>query len=246
MDIPLIYLRCVGLAELRQPLAVSIRSLLRNEVCACRAPTRDPRRSDDQQVTIVVVPSRDNDSSAANFSSFASLSVSAVAEAVRCWHLIHASTWHLQVFPVVVSAARLRDSGERAPWHHKATLFLSPSAGKHHTTSHFHSRISSVFGLHHSPSLTVSHSTQSSVVSQRVFFFAMLASILFVSAALFSTAWSCPRHDNYQSHPHLGRRQVRIDTGREPKDWNYDVSADWATIRPGMFPTILLAPIVRC
>ncbi|KIW16874.1 hypothetical protein PV08_04064 [Exophiala spinifera] len=59
----------------------------------------------------------------------------------------------------------------------------------------------------------------------------MLTSILFLSAIV-STAWSCPKHDNYQSHPHLGRRQVRIDVGREPKDWNYDVSADWATIKP--------------
>ncbi|ETI22947.1 hypothetical protein G647_04741 [Cladophialophora carrionii CBS 160.54] len=55
---------------------------------------------------------------------------------------------------------------------------------------------------------------------------------LFLLSALFSTAWSCPKHDNYQSHPHLGRRQVRVDKGREPKDWNYDVSADWATIKP--------------
>ncbi|KAK7888170.1 hypothetical protein LTR67_009047 [Exophiala xenobiotica] len=59
----------------------------------------------------------------------------------------------------------------------------------------------------------------------------MLTPILFLSAII-STAWCCPKHDNYQSHPHLGRRQVRIDVGREPKDWKYDVSADWATIRP--------------
>lgn len=63
----------------------------------------------------------------------------------------------------------------------------------------------------------------------------MLTSILFLSAII-STAWGCPKHDNYQSHPHLGRRQVRIDVGREPKDWNYDVSADWATIKPGKSP----------
>ncbi|KAJ9612585.1 hypothetical protein H2200_004182 [Cladophialophora chaetospira] len=55
---------------------------------------------------------------------------------------------------------------------------------------------------------------------------------LFLLSALFSSAWSCPSHDNYQSHPHLGRRQVRVDVGREPKDWTYDVSADWATIKP--------------
>ncbi|KIX10573.1 uncharacterized protein Z518_01657 [Rhinocladiella mackenziei CBS 650.93] len=55
---------------------------------------------------------------------------------------------------------------------------------------------------------------------------------VFLLPALFSTAWCCAKHDNYQSHPHLGRRQVRIDVGREPKDWNYDHSADWATIRP--------------
>ncbi|KEF61706.1 uncharacterized protein A1O9_03275 [Exophiala aquamarina CBS 119918] len=59
----------------------------------------------------------------------------------------------------------------------------------------------------------------------------MHSCILLISAFL-STAWCCPKHDNYQSHPHLGRRQVRVDNGREPKDWNYDHSADWATIRP--------------
>lgn len=59
----------------------------------------------------------------------------------------------------------------------------------------------------------------------------MLAPV-FLLSALFSTAWSCPKHDNYQAHPHLGARQVRVDTGREPKDWNYALSADWATIKP--------------
>lgn len=59
----------------------------------------------------------------------------------------------------------------------------------------------------------------------------MLSSV-FLLSAIFSTAWCCAKHDNYQSHPHLGRRQVRIDVGRELKDWNYDHSVDWATIRP--------------
>ncbi|KAL2432483.1 hypothetical protein ABEF95_011516 [Exophiala dermatitidis] len=58
-------------------------------------------------------------------------------------------------------------------------------------------------------------------------------SAFLVSFTIFTTAWCCPKHDNYQSHhPHLGRRQVRIDVGRAPKDWDYDHSADWHTIKP--------------
>jgi len=65
-------------------------------------------------------------------------------------------------------------------------------------------------------------------------FATMLHSLLSLSIFFLSTAFGCAPHNNHLAHAHLGKRQlVRSDANKAPKDWNYDHSADWATIKPG-------------
>lgn len=74
----------------------------------------------------------------------------------------------------------------------------------------------------------------------------MLTSILSTVLYLASTASACASHDNIQSHPKLGRRQVRTIPQDRMHDWTYEASYNWGMLNSCMsnaLATTLTSPI---